>query len=683
MADEAPRPMAIDSDAPSAGEREEVLIARRNWGLTGQGQTVVIIDSGIAYDHPALGGGLGTGYRVVGGWDFAEGDANPYDDRPGGLHGTHVAGVVGGADPRYPGVAPGVDLVALRVFGDQGEGGFAEIESALQWVHAHRNEFVHPVTAVNISIGADWNASTIPAWSRIEDDLARLDQDGILIFASAGNDFGRHQTPGLSYPASSPHVIPAGSLAASGELSDFSQRDSRILAAPGEGILSTVPDYAFDFNGRADDFMALSGTSMAAPYLTGAAVLVGEAIELTRGHRATAAELEAVLRRTARSIEDPVTQQTYASLDLVAALRAVIPPDEPGSQNVPTRLAAVGGTLRGNGVMQTVNDLDHYRFLAARTETAHVGLNWTGEASESPRLILNGSALPLSADGGTVQLRAGESYDLVVAGRGGIGMYEIALDIASSSTNPPAAAIRSPYATSLGIAESHLQWTATEAGSFTVLADFDAPGLVTSFVVRNQRTGAEVARRTDPLRYEQVTLNSRVGETWDIVVHGRSTDADLRIVRGASTNSSADPFVILTTRLSVSPRDAQLAELVVGAFTAQVPAAVAENRCVANWHVEDWGVEARDTGATDRWMRELGEQDQSTTAGTLRSNIRRWPDATSCGDTWDAASPVSTAGISIVVDHDHAEAEFSGRLTLGAFASAQAWYLAPWVDCPA
>ncbi len=60
-----------------------------NYGFTGIGQTVAVIDSGIAYDHFALGGGFGSNYRVVGGWDFTgENDANPYDDGPSGSHGT-------------------------------------------------------------------------------------------------------------------------------------------------------------------------------------------------------------------------------------------------------------------------------------------------------------------------------------------------------------------------------------------------------------------------------------------------------------------------------------------------------------------------------------------------------------------------------------------------------------------
>ena len=50
------------------------------YGFDGSGQTVAVIDTGIAYDHAAFGGGFGEGSQVVGGYDFAENDANPYDD---------------------------------------------------------------------------------------------------------------------------------------------------------------------------------------------------------------------------------------------------------------------------------------------------------------------------------------------------------------------------------------------------------------------------------------------------------------------------------------------------------------------------------------------------------------------------------------------------------------------------
>src|SRR5690606_34978102 len=144
------------------------------------------IDSGIAWDHVALGKGFGSGYRVVGGWDFTEeNDANPYDDGPMGFHGTHVAGIIGSDDPHHTGVAPGVDLVALRVFNDMGQGQLSWGEQALQWVHNNRNSFENPITTVNLSLGTVWNADVVPAWGTLEEELQTLFNDGIVVTASA------------------------------------------------------------------------------------------------------------------------------------------------------------------------------------------------------------------------------------------------------------------------------------------------------------------------------------------------------------------------------------------------------------------------------------------------------------------------------------------------------------------
>jgi len=177
---------------------------RDTFGFQGSGQTVAVIDSGIAYDHYALGGGIGSGYRVVGGWDFAESDDNPYDDGPAGFHGTHVAGIVGSDNASYRGVAPDVDLVALRVFDDQSSGYLSWVESALQWVHDNRNAFANPITTVNLSLGTDWNSDSVPAWATLEEEFAQLKSAGVFISVSAGNSYQDHETTGLSYPAASP-----------------------------------------------------------------------------------------------------------------------------------------------------------------------------------------------------------------------------------------------------------------------------------------------------------------------------------------------------------------------------------------------------------------------------------------------------------------------------------------------
>src|SRR6476619_6453257 len=62
----------------------------------GDGYTVAILDTGIDYNHPDLGGGFGPGHRVVDGYDFINNDANPMDDNG---HGTHLAGIIGSSNP--------------------------------------------------------------------------------------------------------------------------------------------------------------------------------------------------------------------------------------------------------------------------------------------------------------------------------------------------------------------------------------------------------------------------------------------------------------------------------------------------------------------------------------------------------------------------------------------------------
>lgn len=307
-------------------------------GLTGAGQTVVVIDSGIAWDHVAFGGGIGPGKHIVGGWDFAENDADPYDDGPMGTHGTHVAGILGSLDPRYPGLAQGADIVALRVFDDQGQGDFPRIEAALRWVHDNRLAFAHPITTVNLSLGARWNADGAPQWAIIEDELAQLEADGIFIAVAAGNSFAKFdQQVGLAYPAASSHVVPVASVDADGSLSSFSQRSERVLAAPGRNVMSAVPDYAGNFNYRADDFLVLSGTSMAAPHVAAASMLVREAFARAGRGVATQGDIYEALRGSADSVYDPITGQHYRVLNVGRALDAVLadaggPQPPPNSQ---------------------------------------------------------------------------------------------------------------------------------------------------------------------------------------------------------------------------------------------------------------------------------------------------------------------------------------------------------------
>jgi subtilisin family serine protease len=403
-----------------------------NYGFSGTGQTVAIIDSGIAWDHVALGGGLGSNYRVVGGYDFAERDSDPYDDGPTGFHGTHVAGIVASSDATYRGVASGVDLVGLRVFDDNGTGYFSLVEEALQWVHEHRNDFAHPITTVNLSLGTTWNADSVPNWATLEDEFAQLEADGIFIAVSAGNSFSSYNTTGLSYPAASPYVVPVASIDNAGSLSDFSQRSDRVLAAPGRYITSTVPDHVFGADGNPNDFGTSSGTSMASPYVAGASVLVRQAMEFVGMQSITQDTIYNHLRSTASIVYDAATSANYHLINLEAAIKALMPNDDFGSTiGTAHSLGSLSGNSSFAGVIGTASDADYFTFTAGQTGQATFSFDTTHELKLNAQII--GGSGSWAGSTLTLDVVAGRAYTFVLSTTEGIGRYAASVTLASAS----------------------------------------------------------------------------------------------------------------------------------------------------------------------------------------------------------------------------------------------------------
>jgi subtilisin family serine protease len=422
------------------GELSELQVVSQKYGLRGVGQSVAIIDSGIAYNHVALGGGLGPDFRVVGGKDFTgENDANPYDDPgPKGGHGTQVSSVVGfegdlggggGA-----GVAPDADLVGLRVFDDAGAGYLSWIETALKWVHTNRNSLSTPITTVNLSLGAAGNTNSVPTWSTIEDELAQLKADGIFIAASAGNDFTTYNQPGLAYPASSPNVVPVMSVDDGGGLSYFSQRHARAIGAPGRLVNTAIPDYLGNQNGIADDFAPASGTDIAAPYLAGASVIVREAMQFVGTTTVTQQTIYDHIYSTADVIFDPITNANYHVLNLDAAIDALMPADDVGSTlAAATNLGTVANSKAINGLVGTVDDVDFFRFTAGSSGTARLVTSpthylvpeWTIQGPTGGAIH---GALDVS-----FSVVAGQSYSIALATGDAIGYYQATLTLNSGA----------------------------------------------------------------------------------------------------------------------------------------------------------------------------------------------------------------------------------------------------------
>jgi serine protease AprX len=263
---------------------------------SGRGISVAVIDSGINVRHNALRG------RVLVTRDFTGGDGL---DHYG--HGTHVAAIIAGqvgrtADARdYRGIAPGAYLLNLRVLGDDGSGDISDVIEAIDWTIEHRREY--NVRIINLSLGA-------PVLQPYRDDplceaVERAARAGLVVVAAAGNygrtEDGKSVYGAITSPANSPYAIAVGAI----DTHDTAQRSDDTLAAysskgptrydlimkpdlsaPGSHIRSaeavdsylskTYPARHVSGDGP-NAVMQLSGTSMAAGFVSGAAALVLDA----------------------------------------------------------------------------------------------------------------------------------------------------------------------------------------------------------------------------------------------------------------------------------------------------------------------------------------------------------------------------------------------------------------------
>lgn len=544
---EAPQPTygEVASAVADIHSSSGVAAAHDSFGFTGQGQTVAVIDSGIAYDHLALGGGFGEGYRVVGGWDFTEeNDADPYDDGPAGFHGTHVAGIVASQDETYTGVAPDVDLVGLRVFNDDGVSKIEWVEDALEWVHENRDSFENPITTVNLSLGTNWNADTVPDWAAFEDELALLEADGIFISVAAGNAFESFGEPGLSYPAASEHVVPVASYDAEGNLSDFSQRNDRVIVAPGENITSSVPGYLFGMPGPSNYYMSASGTSMAAPYVAGASVLMRQAMEFAGYENISQDVIYQHFRDTADLVFDNETGAYYHRLDLERALDSLLP-DEFGSNEASAfELGTVEDAATVSGLIGRLDDEDYFTFTAGASGTASISIDGTHDLIAS--WTLPGEQSNVLGDQLSFEVTEGESYTIGLGTAGGLGYYDLNFDVEGAIADPPPPQDPLPqdpppvsliawgqidfasFANESISSSAEYRMVADRTGILTVEAKFDGTQGDLTFDVYDSRgtlLGSSLADESG----QRLDLNVDAGSELELRVRGSNDDVTFRV----------------------------------------------------------------------------------------------------------------------------------------------------------
>ncbi|CAN5879769.1 hypothetical protein BH18ACT7_BH18ACT7_11310 [soil metagenome] len=205
-----------------------------------------VIDTGVRFTHSTFGG------RATSGIDTIDNDMDANDCHG---HGTHVAGTIGGTE--Y-GVAKGVQIVGVRVLNCAGSGTTAQVVGGIDWVTANA---IKPAVA-NMSLGGGPD----PA---LDNATTNSIASGITYAVAAGNGniFGVGQ-PACNYsPARVPTAVTVGATDITDRRASFSNYGTCVdIFAPGVNITSA-------WNGSDNDTETISGTSMAAPHVAGAAAL--------------------------------------------------------------------------------------------------------------------------------------------------------------------------------------------------------------------------------------------------------------------------------------------------------------------------------------------------------------------------------------------------------------------------
>ncbi|MCV2491243.1 S8 family peptidase [Geodermatophilus sp. YIM 151500] len=209
----------------------------------GAGVTAYVVDTGIA-PHDELAGRIAPGHTAFG-EESGTSDCNG--------HGTHVAGTIGGT---RSGVASAVTLVPVRVLDCAGAGSWSGVIAGLDWIAEHHSDGAPAVA--NLSLGG-------PRSRTVDAAVSRMVEDGITVAVAAGNT--GDDACSVS-PARVPEVLTTGATDQSDRRAPFSNHGRCVdLFAPGVDIVSTWADGGMH---------SLSGTSMAAPHVAGAAaVLLG------------------------------------------------------------------------------------------------------------------------------------------------------------------------------------------------------------------------------------------------------------------------------------------------------------------------------------------------------------------------------------------------------------------------
>jgi PGF-pre-PGF domain-containing protein len=331
--------------------------------LTGAGQTVCIIDSGINATHTSLQGRVINQHCFCDVTDLGSGgccpdntneDTSAIDDHG---HGTHVAGIVGANGTDKLGVAPGVNLISVKVTNSSGSAFFSDITEGVELCVS--NATAYNISAITISLGGgSFSSHCDSSYTSLAAQIDAAYDANVLVTISTGND---GSSSSISSPACIRNAIAVSSTTDADAVSAFSNRNSIAdIMAPGSSIVSTR------YTGGTE---TRSGTSMATPHVAGAIALLQQYKQDFEGRSLTSDEVNQTITTNGTSIDD-----TSASGELFTRL------------NLTLSLIALDGQNPGIGEHNTSENnnyiYNNITFIANASdlhlETVWLEANWTG-----------------------------------------------------------------------------------------------------------------------------------------------------------------------------------------------------------------------------------------------------------------------------------------------------------------
>src|SRR5262245_6905953 len=303
-------------------------------GINGAGLTVAVLDTGINFGSSFFGD------RIVYSYDFSGGNDPNAQDTNG--HGSNVASIIGSQDGTYTGMAPGVNIIALKVFSDGANptGSNTDIAEALNWVVANRAAY--NIVSVNMSLGSFSNINS-PSASVFASQFATLAANGTAVVVASGNDYYDFQSPGVSTPSADPNAWSIGAVwdrnagawgwadRLTGQLGpiDWTSGPDRIISfSQRSPTMTTVFAPGGQITGAGatgNSLLTESGTSQAAPHVAGLVADMQQLALWTTGHFLSVGQLKNDMIAGSATIfdgddENDNVANTFASYHRVDAL---------------------------------------------------------------------------------------------------------------------------------------------------------------------------------------------------------------------------------------------------------------------------------------------------------------------------------------------------------------------------